>query len=115
MSYFESSNSLNFIIKTDTFTTTGNGTTYDFSKDPKSKFSIQVSTTGSVLAWGITLQGSLDGTNFTDILNHTHIIGNNKIVFSGNSFTPCLYFRTVCTTLNLGTGTNIIATILAIS
>lgn len=95
----------------DTFTTTGNGVLVDISTNPFSNFSLSVIPTGPVVTWIVILEGSLDGINFTTITTHTNNLGA-VTMFPGVNITPCLYFRTRCSALALGLGTNIIATVL---
>ena len=103
-----------YAVQTTTFTATGSGTTIDVSDDPLSKFSLTVVPTGAVVSWTVVLEGSINGSNFTTILSQTNVIGSGITVFSGNSLSPCLYFRVRCSALVLGLGTNIVATILGV-
>lgn len=99
----------------DTFVTTGNGVTLDCSTNPLQSFSLVVNKTGTVSAWDVRLEGSLDGSNFTQILQSTNVTGTGVTVFTGTSNSPCLYVRARCAGLTLGMGTNIISTILGIA
>lgn len=101
-------------IQVDTFTGTGTGTTIDVSKSPVNSFTISATPTGAVVSWTVVLEGSIDGVNFTTILTHTNLVGANISVFSGSTLYPSLYFRTRCTALVLGLGTNIIVTTLGV-
>lgn len=101
-----------FSTRSDTYTTTANGTTVDVHTSPVKYFTLQVTSTGVVTSWTVVLEGSLDGTNFTTILTHTDVIGNGVVVFIGASTASCLYFRSKCTAIVLGAGTNVIATII---
>lgn len=101
-----------FKTQIDTFTSTGIGTIVDVTDNPISQFTLLVRATGAVSAWNVILEGSLDGTNFSYITTHTQIMGTGATVFPGTNSSPCLYFRTRCTILTLGLGTNIIVTIL---
>jgi len=96
----------------ETFTTTGNGAIMDISLYPLSKFTITVTATGVVSAWVVILECSIDGSNFSQIARHTEIIGSGVSIFSGTNLTPSLYFRSRCSSLILGLGTSITATIL---
>lgn len=96
----------------ETFTTASTGTIIDVSDTPYSNFGIQVSKTGDVTSWNVVLEGSLDGTNFTTILTHTDLIQTNIILW-GSTPTIATHYRIRCTSLVLGSGTNIIATVLA--
>jgi hypothetical protein len=74
---------------------------------------MQVNTTGTVTSWTVVLECSLDNVNFTTALTHTNLTpGSNAINFGGTTAFPCLYFRSHATALTLGSGTNVIATIL---
>lgn len=98
--------------RSDTFTTTGAGTTVDCSSSPKKFFTIQATATGAVTSWSIVLEGSLDNVTFTTLLTHTNVDpGSGGAKFS-TAGTPFLYFRSNCTAFVLGGGTNVIVTIL---
>lgn len=108
-----------FGTRSDTYTVTGNGTTVDVSAKPCKHFSLQVTGTGAAAtAWNVILEGSLDGTIFTQILQHA-TSGNNPPFGAradGETITaqagPFLYFRSRATaTLTLGSATNVVATI----
>lgn len=106
-----------FATRSDTYTATGNGTQVDVSGRPCSKFSIQVKGTGAApTAWNVLLEGSLDGTNYTTILQHSSAnpLGANadgSTVWT-DAGAPFLYFRSrSAATLTLGSATNIVATI----
>lgn len=106
-----------FSTRSDTYTTTANGTQVDASSKPCSKFSLQVKGTGaSATAWNVLLEGSLDGTNYTTILQHSSAnpLGANAdgATVWMDAGAPFLYFRSrSAATLTLGSATNIIATI----
>jgi hypothetical protein len=98
--------------RSDTFTGTGNGTTVDVSAQGMGRFGIQVKGTGaSATSWTVVLEGSLDGTNFETILTHNTAEGDGGVVWSGANYVPCLYFRSRCSALSLGSATNVVATI----
>ena len=103
-----------FAMRVDTHSSTGSGTAVDASATPFSRFSIQVKATGVVTAWDVRLEGSLDNTNFTQILQHTNIIGDAAVVFGGAAAAPCLYFRSRLASITLGSGTNVVVTILGV-
>lgn len=105
-----------FSTRSDTYTATGNGTTVDVSVKPCCKFSLQVKGTGAAATtWTVRLEGSLDNTNFFELMRHasTNPVGNNadgSVVWVDAG--PFLYFRSRCSdTLTLGSATNIVATI----
>lgn len=104
--------STGFYTRSDTFSSTGTGTTIDSSSAPVKLFSIQVDISGTVTAWDVRLEGSLDNLNFMQILQHTNTTGDGNIVFSGNSFSPCLYFRARCAGLTGLGGSSLTASIL---
>lgn len=96
----------------ETFTGAGNGAAVDLL-GVFTRFSIMVEKTGAVLAWSVTLKGSIDGTNFNiDLITHTDILGNLKVMAT-LSDTPVTHFKLVCNTLT--GGTNVIATILGVA
>lgn len=101
-----------FSSRSDTFVVAGSGTTVNVQTKPMKNFSISVVQTGTVTSWDVRLEGSLDNVNFTQILQHTNVTGSGTTVFSGASVSPSLRFRARCAAIVLGTGTNIIATIL---
>lgn len=96
----------------DTYSAPGTGVIVDTSTTPLHNFTFLVTTTGVVSAWIVVLEGSIDGINFSTIATHTNLIGANVAVFPGVNVTPCLYFRTRCTSIGLGLGTSIKATVL---
>lgn len=98
--------------RSDTYTGTANGTTVDISTRPLKSYSVQVKGTGAAATtWDVRLEGSLDGTNFSQILQHTNTTGDGATLWA-TTLAPCLYFRSRCTGLVLGSATNIIVTIL---
>ncbi|GAC1501935.1 MAG: hypothetical protein NVS1B10_06430 [Candidatus Saccharimonadales bacterium] len=101
--------------QTDTFTIAGNGITAGAASVGVKSFALSVAATGAVTSWSVVLEGSLDGINYTTILTHTNTTGSGVTLFSGASFYPCINFRSRCTAIVLGTGTNVVATILGIA
>lgn len=98
--------------RSDTFTTTSNGTTVDASSLGCRVFSLSVVPTGAVTSWDVRLEGSIDNSNFTTILQHTNVVpGSGVLVWSGVTLYPTLYFRSRCAGIVLGAGTNVVATI----
>ncbi len=108
--------------RSDTFTTASvNGTVVDISAQGMSKFALQVKQTGTVTSWDVRLMGSLDGTNYIEILRHVKtttgsetVAGDGAIAFTGANHYPLLYFRSRCEAITLGGGTNVIATIVGV-
>lgn len=105
-----------FSTRSDTYITTANGTTVDVSTKPCTKFSLQVKgTVAAATAWNIILEGSLDNTNFTQILQHSSANPFGADTDGATVWTttgPFLYFRSrSAATLTLGSATNVVATI----
>jgi len=97
----------------DTFNAIAVGATIDVSQSGLKNFSIQVVTTGTVTAWSVTLEGSLDGTNFSTLgVVHATADGNKAIKASGTI--PSLYMRANCTAITIVGGSSITATILGV-
>jgi hypothetical protein len=95
-----------------THTAVGNGTAIDVSTLGMTKFGLQVKKTGSVTSYTVTLQVSLDGTNYVDLLTiDSATDADGAIVWAGTNLFPALYFRSRCSAITLGAGTNVIATI----
>jgi hypothetical protein len=104
-----------FLTGADTFTVAANGTTLDAHLTPVKSFSIQVKGTGATAtSWIIVLEGSLDNVNFTTLLQHMTSDGDGKILSSGASLFPVLYFRSRLVQVVLGSATNVVVTILGV-
>jgi len=108
---------LAFATRQDTFTVAANGTQVNVSTRPCTRFGLQVKgTTATPTAWNVVLEGSLDGTNYQTILEHSNAgeFGANAdgAVVYQQSAGPFLYFRSRCVSITLGSATNVIATIL---
>ena len=101
--------------RADTFTVAGDGAIVDTSLRPLSVFSLTVSGEDQAAeSWDVRLEGSLDGTNFTEILRHTHLTGDLQTMYSGSNRNPCLFFRSRCVDVVIGSATSIKATILGV-
>lgn len=72
-----------------------------------SSFGLQVTATGPVTGWDVRLKGSLDGTFFTQIMQHTQANLTGTVLWTGATKYPCLYFRLECISITLGGGTKI--------
>lgn len=57
---------------------------------------------GTAPLWDVRLEGSLDGVNFTEILQHNNTIGNGAVLWSGTDIYPCSFFRARVVSLTLG-------------
>lgn len=90
----------------ETFTGDGNGTLAS-AHMPLKYFALQVVGTGAAAtAWNVVLEGGLDSSNFTTLLNHVTADGDGKTIFS-SSETPVNNFRVRVASLTLGSATNI--------
>lgn len=100
--------------RSDTYSGTGTGTTVDVSLQGFSRFAIQCKQTGTVNSWTIVLETSLDGTNFSTLLTHTKASNLDGGVVWFTVMAPSLYFRSRCTAMDLGSGTNVVTTIVGL-
>lgn len=92
----------------DTYTTTGNGNPSSTTAQPFKAYALQVKGTGAAAtSWDVRLEGSLDGTNWQQILQHNATDGS--VVWSNANVMPCTYIRTRCAAVTLGGATNIVA------
>lgn len=104
-----------FATRADTYTGAANGTTVDVSTKPCKNFSLQVKGTGAAAtAWNVVIEGSLNNSQFTTILEHSNAgefrnaADGETVSFNGG---PFLYFRSRCVSSTLGSATNVVATI----
>jgi hypothetical protein len=96
--------------RSDVFTATGNGVTVDVSAQGMSRFAMQAKATGAVTSWTVLFEVSLDGTNWVTLLTLTNV-EDGQIVYTGAVFHPSLFFRSRCSAITLGGGTNVTVTI----
>lgn len=105
-----------FGTRSDTYTTAANGTTVDMSTRPCRRFAVQVKGTGAAAtAWNVVLEGSLNNSQFTTILEHSNA-GEFRNAADGETVyfdtaVPWLYFRSRLVSITLGSATNVVATI----
>lgn len=101
-----------YATRSDTFSSTGAGTVINLSTNPLSVFALQVK--GNVLPalWDVRLEGSLNNAQFSQILQHTDVIGDGSVLWTGAVRSPALYIRSRVAGLTLGTSTQITVTIL---
>jgi hypothetical protein len=105
-----------FGTRSDTYTTAANGTTVDVSTRPCRRFALQVNGTGAAAsAWNVVLEGSLNNSQFTTILEHSNA-GEFRNAADGETVyfdtaVPWLYFRSRLVSITLGSATNVVATI----
>lgn len=95
-----------------TATATGAGASTAVRPDQSKFASIQVKGTGgAATGWTVVLQGSLDGTNWTNIRTHGTADGDGVVLFAGDNIPrPVAFVRLNVTALTLGTATNIVCT-----
>ena len=92
---------------------TGPSAVTDVSANPMSSFTLQVTGVGGVATlWSVTIEGSLDGTTFSEIITHTSQLGDGENLYSGTTLFPVNYFRINVTALTLGPATSISANVL---
>lgn len=84
------------------------------SRNVWSNFALAVSENGgTATSWTVTLQGSLDGTTWTDLTTHQRAVeGNGKIKHVVDK--PCSFMRVYVTALTLNTATSINIKLLAV-
>lgn len=99
----------------DAHSSQGDGTAIDVSTLGMSKFGLQVKGTGAAAsAWDVRLRVSLDGTNYTDLLQHSSEGGDadGAVKYApGGAQYPALYFRSRCESVTLGSASDIVVTI----
>lgn len=102
-----------FKTRSDTYTVPANGVVVSLVINPLKVFSIEVKGTGAAAtSWDIRLEVSLDGINFTQVLQHTHIIGDGITTGTVSILIPALYFRSRCVALVLNGASDVVTTIL---
>jgi hypothetical protein len=105
--------SSNFFTNVDTFTGAGTGTVVDTHVMPIGNLAIVVKGTGGAATlWSVNLEGSFDNQNWTKLLIHDQTTDDGIILGTGTNAIPVLYVRTNCTSLTLGSATNIVVTTL---
>lgn len=98
----------------DTYTAVRVGRTIVVDAILPSRFAIQVKGSPDPLSsWTVTLEGSLDGTNFTTLL--THNSGDGSVVFMADSASPkpVRYLRVNVSALTLGPATSALVNVVA--
>lgn len=99
--------------RSDTYTVTGNGTAINLSTAsiPVKTFAVQVKGTGGAATlWNVSLEGSLNGTDYQELINHATADGDGVVKWTSDK--PILHLRSRCSALTLGGATNIVVTIL---
>lgn len=100
--------SKNFMARSDVFNNVRAGRIIDCSLNPLQNFSLQVSGDKEPTSWNVSLEGSLDGVNFSNIATHTISFGG--VVYS--NLKPIFYFRANVKELILGQASEISVTII---
>lgn len=101
--------------RTDAYAAPGAGPTVNVSSSPLRTFSIQVTGAGAAAdAWDVLLEGSLDGSRFTTLLEHTELTGDGEALFSGTNLQPILYYRSRVVSLTLGGASSVSVTALGV-
>lgn len=99
--------------RVDTYVSTSSGVIISCTSGAARSFGVLVvGTAAAADLWDVRLEGSLDGVNFTQIMQHTTQTGNSVHLWSGSVLSPSLYIRSRCATLTLGSASNIVVTIL---
>lgn len=87
------------------FTASGDGPVVDCSAFPARFFSLQVVTTGALVALDAKVVGSLDGVNFNvDLVGQSGLVAA-KIVTTDGTPRPVTHFRLRCAMTGAGTAT----------
>lgn len=77
-------------------------------------FALQVAgRDGAADAWGVDLEGSLDGIHYDTLLTHTTGTGDGKMWFSGNQVYPVLFVRPNVKSLTLGAAGALVVWVMA--
>jgi hypothetical protein len=76
-------------------------------------YGLSVVATGAVTSWDVRLEVSVDGTNFTQVIQHTQADGTGVAKWNPATIplAPGLAFRSRCAAIVLGAGTNVIVDI----
>jgi hypothetical protein len=91
----------------------GTSAVTDVSDRPMSSFTMQVKGVPSAATlWEVALEGSIDGTSFSQIMKHTTLMGDGENLYSGTTLFPVNYFRINTVILTLGAATSIIVNLL---
>lgn len=85
-------------------TTTGSGSAIVLKVK---SFALQVRENGTVTAWDVRIEGTLDGTNWYQILQHTAADLSGTVKWTGAALYPVSQFRYRVAGLTLGAGTSI--------
>lgn len=96
-----------------TFTEAGDGEPINVTHRPAKDFAIQVKGTGnSATLWDVVIEGSLNGTQYQNIVSHTTSDGDGVVKWQTSR--PVIFFRGRVIALTLGLATNIKVNILGV-
>jgi len=96
------------------FTATGTGDVLDMTLSPQNIYALQVVVpSGTPVGWTVSLQISLDGVNWENVLTHTKLLNSFSINFATDTPKPSNYMRFNVTGLSLGSSPKITAYALA--
>lgn len=103
-------------LYSEAYTGVGPGATQDVSAFPHKYFAVQIKGTGAApTAWAVAIEGSLDGTNFTEIAEHNSVSETDgEVLWAGANIASSAYFRTRVKSLTLGAASDIVVTALGI-
>lgn len=94
---------------------TGSDASINVTANPTMAYSVQVAgSPAAATAWDVRLEGSLDNTNFTQILAHTNVTGDGVVLFSAANLAPALYIRSRVAGLTLTPAGSILVSILGV-
>ena len=92
---------------------TGPSAITDVSGYPLSSFTLQViGVAAAATLWSVTIEGSLDGSSFSEIITHQTLLGDGENLYSGTTLFPVNYFRINVTALTLGAAASITVNVL---
>lgn len=95
------------------FAAAGTGAVQDITLNPFKSYSIQcVAVGGAMTSWDVDIECSLDGTNWTAVLNHATADLDGTIKFTGAAMYPARYFRANANDITLDTATALTVNIL---
>ena len=102
------------VFYTHDFPSAAVGATQDVTAVPKRSFSIQcVAVGGTMTAWNVNLEVSLNGTTWTTIMSHATSDGDSNTKCTGLSHYPARYFRANATVITLNTASALTVNVLA--
>lgn len=82
---------------------------------PFATYAVEVKGTGAApTSWTVTLQGSLDGVNWTTICTHTNTTNSDGDTVWDTNGKPVLFLRVDVSALALGSATDIAVTVVAV-